>query len=286
MRHNVDTACTYFASHNDELVKASQEVSGPLMAHGFIVQMLHFCVLEKSKPSRTSIQLGVSNNHYRLMPMTSKARTAIKCMLDLHDTMDAILDYGAPVTLAQWNMQANLLRKSFSRHRVAGLLSRGYACDWCIRALLDAVLHATQGKCLQVLDSDRLQDLPGPDANGNLVKIGNALGTQLVRDAVRILEYTGSVHLLSMFACLATWRRAETQKEKKRSSILVDGNDLRLNLNLPQAQSLYFTGNETMNSDRKQNALSFKMPRLRWSAAVKLPDHECSIQLEYEESEA
>ena len=36
--------CAYFGSHNDKLVKSSQEVGGPLKAHGFIVQMLHFFV--------------------------------------------------------------------------------------------------------------------------------------------------------------------------------------------------------------------------------------------------
>lgn len=261
--------CIYFGKHNDELVASSQEVGGPLKAHGFIVQMTHFLVLEKCEPSRQSMQLGVSGNHYKLLPITAAARTEIKAMLDLHDTMEAILDFGVPRDLAGWNMRANLLRKSFTRHQVAGMLSGGYSCDWCIRSLLDAMLHVSATPSLQVRESDRLSDLPGPDEGGNIGKIAAALGTELVAPTVRRLGYDASVHLLSMFACLATWSRAlPKRKKRKRSSIRVDGHHIMFSGNPFQTQALYLAGTIRKHTGSRVTNASQPLHRAIYNDAV------------------
>ena len=165
--HSCTQLCNNFRMHYDEIIASSHIVHGPLKTHGFIMQMIYFSVLSKTSASaRGAFRLGVSGGYYKLNTFSEAAKRAIDKVLDLHDTIAALLAFGPPANLKEWNIASTLLLNKFHSVRLEGVANKGYCALWAIRGILDGGLHESNMQ-LDIHPNEKLTDLPGPDQTNN-----------------------------------------------------------------------------------------------------------------------
>ena len=203
------------AFSDDPPVTDTQQIGGPLYAHGWQMLLSQMCVVADAGRGRC-VYLGIGRKCMRLQSFSDDARAVIGGYLNLHPLIFSLIHDEGPRNLQEWGLHAAALYEAFNFWSIPGLRqgSNGYCGQWIVRTLLVAMMRWKGIAALELSVDDEVTDLCGPDESGTLAILANVTKAKDAQRCLQALKYKGPPELLAMWACL---RREEVTRKKRKT---------------------------------------------------------------------